>query len=41
MYQRIGQAAYKADLESTKALMRMLDQPEKKIQSRSCSWDKW
>lgn len=33
MYQRIGQAAYKADLESTKALMRMLDQPEKKFKA--------
>lgn len=33
MYQRIGQAAYKADLASTKALMRSLDYPERKFKS--------
>lgn len=33
MYQRIGQAAYKADLSNTLALMEMLDHPEKAFKS--------
>ncbi len=33
MYQRIGQAAYKADLNSTIQLMAMLDNPESKFKS--------
>lgn len=33
MYQRIGQAAYKADLKNTNDLMRYLDNPEKKFRS--------
>lgn len=33
MYQRIGKAAYKADLENTWALMKLLDHPEKGFKS--------
>ncbi len=33
MYQRVGKAAYKADLNSTVALMKVLDNPEHKFKS--------
>lgn len=33
MYQRVGQAAYKADLASTHALMKVLDHPEEAFKS--------
>ena len=33
MYQRVGKAAYKADLNSTEALMRHLNNPERKFKS--------
>jgi len=31
MYQRVGKAAYKADLNNTKAILKALGNPEKKL----------
>jgi len=33
MYQRVGKAAYKADLNNTKAILKALGNPEKKIKA--------